>query len=452
MPDSEPSSPQEHQKQSLLASIKTQLKASAIDLSLLRTNKNLAILFYSGLVSRLGSMITYVALPFQIKELTNSYLAVGLMGAAELVPLIVFGLYGGVLADALDRKKLIFIGEISALFFSVVLLINSQLENPSLWLLYVVAAAFSAVNGITSPSYNAVIPQIVAHDDLPKASALMGLRWQVAVITGPAAGGFIISYWGVGTGYLVDVITYCISLVLLFQLGTLARGAKRTPPSVSALVDGMRYAVKRQDLMGTYLIDLAAMFFAMPTALFPFWAESLGAPSALGLLYSAGTVGALLVTLTSGWTLRIYNHGKAIIYAALAWGLAIALAGLIDSVPWVLFCLMVAGGADHVSVIFRATIWNQTIPQELRGRLAGIEVLSYTVGPIGGQLRAGGMAAITGLRGAIVGGGFLCIAAVAATSAFLPKFRKYDARTDEYALHERKVRGEREREKDAPHD
>ena len=311
--------------------IRAQLAASAIDISLLRNNKNLAILFYSGLISRLGSMITYVALPFQVKELTNSYLAVGLMGAAELIPLIIFGLYGGVLADALDRKKLIFIGEASALFLSVVLLINSQLANPQLWLLYLVAAAFSAVNGITSPSYNAVIPQIVAHDDLPKASALMGLRWQVAVITGPAAGGFIISYWGVGTGYLFDVITYCISLLLLFQLGTLARGAKRTPPSVSALVDGMRYAVKRQDLMGTYLIDLAAMFFAMPTALFPFWAESLGAPSALGLLYSAGTVGALLVTLTSGWTLRIHNHGKAIIYSALAWGLAIALAGLIDS-------------------------------------------------------------------------------------------------------------------------
>ena len=269
----------------------------------------------------------------------------------------------------------------------------------------------------------------------------MGLRWQVAVITGPAVGGFIISYWGVRTGYLVDVISYILSLALLARLAPLARsGERKTPPSISALIDGVRYAVKRQDLMGTYLIDLAAMFFAMPTALFPFWAESLGAPSALGLLYSAGTVGALLVTLTSGWTLRIYNHGKAIIYAALAWGLAIALAGLIDSVPWVLFCLVVAGGADHVSVIFRSTIWNQTIPDELRGRLAGIEVLSYTVGPISGQLRAGGMAAITGLRGAIVGGGLLCIGAVAATSAFLPKFRKYDSRTDPYALHERKIR------------
>ena len=169
------------QRPSLLTSIKAQLKASAIDLSLLRNNKNLAILFYSGLISRLGSMITYVALPFQIKELTNSYLAVGLMGAAELIPLIVFGLYGGVLADALDRKKLIIIGEVSAFALSLLLLINSQLATPQLWICYLVAAAFSAVNGITSPSYNAAIPQIVAHEDLPKASALMGLRWQVAV-------------------------------------------------------------------------------------------------------------------------------------------------------------------------------------------------------------------------------------------------------------------------------
>jgi MFS family permease len=421
--------------------LKAQLAASAIDISLLRTNRNLAILFYSGLISRMGSMITYVALPFQIKELTNSYLAVGLMGAAELIPLIIFGLYGGVLADAFDRRKLIIFGELSALALSGLLLFNAQLAEPKLWVLYFVAAAFSAVNGATSPSYNAVIPRIVAHDDLPKASALMGLRWQVAVITGPAIGGFIISYWGVSTGYLVDVVSYILSLALLARLAPLARiGERKTPPSISALVDGVRYAVKRQDLMGTYLIDLAAMFFAMPTALFPFWAESLGAPSALGLLYSAGTVGALLVTLTSGWTLRIYNHGKAIIYAALAWGLAIALAGLIDSVPWVLLCLVIAGGADHVSVIFRSTIWNQTIPDELRGRLAGIEVLSYTVGPISGQLRAGGMAAITGLRGAIVGGGLLCIGAVAATSVFLPKFRKYDSRTDPYARHEREIR------------
>lgn len=424
--------------------IKAQLAASAIDISLLRTNRNLAILFYSGLISRMGSMITYVALPFQIKELTNSYLAVGLMGAAELIPLIIFGLYGGVLADAFDRRKLIIFGELSALALSALLLFNAQLAEPKLWILYFVAAAFSAVNGATSPSYNAVIPRIVAHEDLPKASALMGLRWQVAVITGPAVGGFIISYWGVSTGYLVDVISYILSLALLARLTPLARiGERKTPPSISALVDGVRYAVKRQDLMGTYLIDLAAMFFAMPTALFPFWAESLGAPSALGLLYSAGTVGALLVTLTSGWTLRIYNHGKAIIYAALAWGLAIALAGSIDSVPWVLLCLVIAGGADHVSVIFRSTIWNQTIPDELRGRLAGIEVLSYTVGPISGQLRAGGMAAITGLRGAIVGGGLLCIGAVAATSVFLPKFRKYDSRTDPYALHEREIRAQK---------
>ena len=192
--------------------------SSDLDLSLLKSNRNLAILFYSGLISRMGSMITYVALPFQIKELTNSYLAVGLMGAAELIPLIIFGLYGGVLADALDRKKLIIIGEVSAFALSLLLLINSQLATPQLWICYLVAAAFSAVNGITSPSYNAAIPQIVAHEDLPKASALMGLRWQVAVITGPAVGGFIISYWGVATGYLVDVISYCISIALLLRL------------------------------------------------------------------------------------------------------------------------------------------------------------------------------------------------------------------------------------------
>ena len=419
------------------------MRGIGLDLSLLRRVRDFRLLFSSGLVSGLGSMITYVALPYQVKELTGSYVAVGLMGAAELVPLIVFGLYGGVLADYVDRRKLIVIGECTALGLSTILLINSQLDNPRLWVLYLVGGAFAGVNGLRGPSMAAVIPRIVSHEDLPAASAIMGLRYQIPVIAGPALGGIIISIWGVTPAYLIDVITYAFSLILLLQVSRMPRSEKATPPSIGALFEGVKYASSRQDLMGTYLIDLAAMFFAMPTALFPFWADQLNSPQSLGFLYSAGTVGALLITLTSKWTLKVHRHGRAIILAALIWGISIAISAIFDNVYWVLLCLVAAGAADQVSVIFRATIWNQTIPDELRGRLAGIELLSYAVGPIGGQMRAGGMAAVTGLHGAVIGGGLLCVASVSALSSVLPKFRKYDARTDPHAVSEREIRAAR---------
>ena len=419
------------------------IRGIGLDLSLLSRVRDFRLLFSSGLVSGLGSMITYVALPYQVKEITGSYVAVGLMGAAELIPLIVFGLYGGVLADSVDRRKLILIGESCALALSIMLLINAQLDNPRLWVLYVVGGAFAGVNGLRGPSMAAAIPRIVSHEDLPAASAIMGLRYQIPVIAGPALGGIIISIWGVTPAFSIDVISYALSLILLLQVSRIPPSEKTTPPSMGALFEGIKYASSRQDLMGTYLIDLAAMFFAMPTALFPFWADQLHSPQSLGFLYSAGTVGALLVTLTSKWTLKVHRHGQAIIFAALIWGLSIALSAIFDNVYWVLLCLVAAGAADQVSVIFRATIWNQTIPDELRGRLAGIELLSYAVGPIGGQMRAGGMAAVTGLRGAVIGGGLLCIASVTALSTVLPKFRKYDARTDPYAVSEREIRAAR---------
>ena len=199
------------------------------------------------------------------------------------------------------------------------------------------------------------------------------------------------------------------------------------------------------ELLGTYLVDLAAMFFAMPIALFPFWADQLQAPWALGFLYAAGTVGSVAVTLTSGWTRTYRFHGRAIIWAAIGWGGAIALAGLSNSLILVLLFLTLAGAADMVSALFRGTIWNQTIPDGFRGRLAGIELLSYSVGPLAGQMRAASMAAVTTLNFSVTSGGVLCIISVAILAIFLPKLRKYDAETNEFAVQMRKIRAENEK-------
>ena len=211
-------------------------------------------------------------------------------------------------------------------------------------------------------------------------------------------------------------------------------------PSLAGLLEGLRYARSRQDLFGTYLIDLSAMFFAMPTALFPFWADQLGSPSSLGYLYAAGTIGSIIVTLTSGWIKNYRYHGRAIILAALGWGAAIACAGFMRSLPLVLFFLALAGASDMVSALFRSALWNQTIPDHLRGRLAGIELLSFSVGPLAGQLRAASIASVTTLTFSVTSGGISCVIVVLILALLLPKLRKYDVETNEFALRERKNR------------
>ena len=420
------------------------MRKYAIDLTPIKKYRDFKLLFTAGLFSYFGSMITFVALPFQIKELTGSFWAVGLIGVVEIIPLIVFGLYGGVLADYLDRKKMIWFTEFGTLIATSILLINSLQEEPSVILIFVIAAIFAALSGLKRPSQDAILPRLVNHDDLPSASALMSLRWQFGGIVGPSVGGIIIASYGAGAAYFIDCLTFVISLALIWQVKSVPPLDKATPPSMAGLMEGLNYAYKRKDLLGTYVVDLAAMFLAMPMALFPFWADEIGAPYALGFFYSSITFGAVLVTLLSGWMRNYPHHGRAVIIGALGWGVAIVAAGSSNSLVLVITCRVIAGAFDQVSALFRGFIWNQSIPDELRGRLAGIEMLSYLLGPLGGQARAGGMAAMSSLRISIVGGGLLCIGFVSLIAASMPKFRSYDVRTNEYALKEAKVRKNRE--------
>ena len=416
----------------------------AIDLTPLKKYPDFRNLWTAGLISYFGSMITYVALPFQLKELTGSYLAVGLLGVVEIVPLIIFGLYGGVLADSVDRKKMVWATEAGALILVLVLLGNSLLGSPTTLAIYLVAALFAVVDGLQRPSMDAMLPRLVSHEDLPAASALLSLRWQLGVIVGPTIGGIIFSTMSVSAGYVVDIATYVLSLLFLARVRSIPPSKEAEKPSLAALFDGVKYAFKRQDLLGTYIIDLAAMTLAMPMALYPFWADELNAPWALGMFYAAITVGSVIVTLTSGWTRTYRFHGRAVILAAMGWGLAIAAAGLSNSLILVLLFLTIAGASDMVSALFRGNIWNQTIPDTLRGRLAGIELLSYSVGPLAGQLRAASMAAATTLSISVTSGGLMCVVVVALLAIFLPKMWKYDVQTNEFAVREREIRKNRE--------
>ncbi|RKT02670.1 putative MFS family arabinose efflux permease [Streptomyces sp. 3211.6] len=418
------------------------------DLSPWRSSRDFRLLFFQGTVTYFGSFMAMIALPLQIKHMTDSPLAVGAMGAVELVPLVVCGLYGGALADAVDRRRLILLTEAGLGVLALVLLVNALLPDPVLWPLYVVAAGVSALSGLQRPALDSLMARIVPHDQLTAAAALNALRYQSGAIAGPALAGVVVAYAGYASAYAVTVVGFAVSVALCARLRPAppVGGAER--PSLRSMAEGARYAWSRPVLLGTYAVDLAAMFFAFPNTIFPFLADELDAEWALGLMYAAGAVGSLVLGLTSGWVSRVRRHGLLVVSGAAAWGLAIAAAGWFSSVWLVLVCLAAAGAGDMLSALGRSTIWNQTIPEELRGRLAGIEVLSYSVGPQLGQVRAGTMAGWTGTRPAFWSGGLACVASVALLAALLPKLISYDADTDADALRRRAAREGAAREAD----
>ncbi|WP_171115685.1 MFS transporter [Streptomyces sp. Z423-1] len=416
------------------AAAPTGLRALLPDLAPWRASPDFRRLWISGLVTNFGSFLTFVALPVQIKELTGSAAAVGAIGAVELVPLVVFGLYGGALADAWDKRRLIVWTEVGLGLLCAALLVNALLPSPAVWPLYVVAALSSALVSVQRPALDALTPRIVAHEHLPAAASLNSLRWQVGGIAGPALAGVVVAYAGLGWAYALDLATFVVSVALAVGLAASPASAEAAKPSWTAIAEGARYAWSRKELLGTYTIDLAAMFLAMPLAVLPFLADELHAEWSLGLMYAAIPAGSLLVSLTSGWTSRVHRHGRMVVLAAAGWGLAMAAAGIAGNVWLVLLCLALGGAFDMVSGVFRAAMWNQTIPDELRGRLAGIELLSYSVGPQLGQVRAGGTAAWAGVRASVWSGGLLCAGAVGLLALCLPKLMTYDVRTNEHAV------------------
>ncbi|MFI7614289.1 MFS transporter [Nonomuraea terrae] len=409
----------------------------SIDLSPLRDSRDYRLLFSSGVITMFGTMIAMVAVPYQMKELTDSYLAVGLVSLAEFVPMVVCGLWGGAIADALDRRKIIVLSELGLLITSSALMVNAMLPDPQVWVLYVMGAVSTGIACLQRPSLEAVIQQVVRHDQQSAAAVLSSLRWNFGAIVAPALAGLLLAQYGPALAYGLDSLTFLLSLLLLWRVSSLPPSEDAAPASLKSLVEGVRYAVSRHDLMGTYLVDIAAMVFAMATALYPFLADELRAPGALGLFYSAAAVGALVASVTGRWTARVQRHGLGVIVAATLWGVAVALTALAPNVWLIFVCIALAGAADMISGIFRMTMWNQTIPQEFRGRLAGIELLSYASGPMLGNARAGLMANLGGTRFSLGAGGLLCVGAVLALAAALPRFRRYDARTDEHALTEK---------------
>src|ERR1700728_1407572 len=395
--------------------------------------------FLSRTVVYLGSQAAGVALLVQATQLTGSPLVVGTLGLAELVPLVVFGLYGGVLADRFDRRALMRWCEPGLALCGVLLLLNALLPHPLLWPLYVVAAVMMAFASLQRPAFEAATPRIVPRSQLTAAAAILSLSVNASVLIGSSLGGVLAVAPGPWLVYALDAVRFAVSFVLLTpgvpELppagGGDGDGDEQTEmsngPVLREILVGLRYAAGRKDLLGSYLADLAAMIFAYPNAMLPFLAIELHASWSTGLMFAAPSAGAFAVSATSGWMPRVRRHGLAIACAAAGWGLAMAVVGLAPDVYVALAALAVAGGSDECSAVFRDTMWKQSIPDHLRGRMAGIELLSYAAGPPAGQLRSGAVAAVTSVRFSLTSGGLACAAAVAGVVLALPAFRRYTA-------------------------
>jgi MFS family permease len=399
----------------------------ALDFTPLRVSRDYSLLFTSQTISFFGSMMSFVVLPWQMYQLTHSSLIVGLLGAAEFIPTITMAFVGGALADYVDRRRMVLTSESLMAASSALLIVNSLLRHPQAWVLFLCAIAFAGLNGLKRPSLEALTPRLLPPEMMTAVSALRSIGSTLGGVIGPALGGMIAATYGPTLAYSANFLTFAISLLALWMMRATPPLVNADRPSMQSLLEGLRYARSRPELLGTYFIDINAMFFGMPMALFPAIATKFGGAS-VGLLYAAPSVGAFIASVASGWSARINRHGLAVTIAAGIWGLAIIAFGFADRLWLALFWLAVAGAGDMVSGLFRMTIWNQTIPDHLRGRLAGIEMVSYMSGPMLGNAEAGIVASLFSIRASVVSGGVLCVLGTVLLGMIFPAFVRYDGR------------------------
>jgi MFS family permease len=309
------------------------------------------------------------------------------------------------------------------------LIANAALDAPHVWVLFAASALLAAATAIRRPPLDSLVPRLVERDELKAAAAVHWALADMAMLAGPAIAGLVIAGVGFSAAYVVDALTFVAALGSLAMIRTPPPAPDAARPSVSGVLEGIRYARSRPEIIGTYVVDMNAMFFGIPLALFPALSQRYGGAEVVGLMYAAPSAGSMLATLTSGWSRHVHRHGRAIVLAAAAYGLAIVGFGLSGALWLALVCLALSGGADAISGLFRGVVWNETIPDTLRGRLAGLEMISWSSGPTLGNAEAGAAAALLGLRASVVVGGALCMGGSAAVAGALPAFWNYDART-----------------------
>jgi MFS family permease len=406
----------------------SRLRRLAVDIRPLRY-RDFRRLWLGQAVSVFGSWITYVAIPFQMYELTGSTLAVGLVALCEFVPMVTLAVVGGAIADAVDRRRLMLVTELGLIACSVGLAANAMLADPHVWVLFVLAALITAFWALGSPALRSLTPRLVPEGQLASASLLNSAYQSLAAVGGPATGGLLIATLGLTGTYLIDVATFSASLFAIWRLPSYPPHEHAERAGLRSLLEGLRFVGSKPVILGIFLLDTNAMVFGMPSALFPALAQHRfgGGATTVGFLYAAPYAGALAATLASGWVANVRRQGVAVAIAAALWGLSILIFGFATSLPLALTLLAFAGAADNVSAAFRSAIVLAATPDPMRGRVSGIELAQVASAPSLGNLEAGLVASLTSLRFSIVSGGALCIIGTTVIVAALPALLRYDA-------------------------
>jgi MFS family permease len=401
----------------------------AIDTRPLRTSRPFRWLWTGQMVSYVGSQVVGVAVPYQVYQLTGSTLQVGLVSFVELVPLLTLTLVGGSIADAVDRRRLLLWTESLLLLTGIGFVVNASLDEPRVWALFVLAFLAASFFCLGVGAMRSLTPHLVPEEQIVAASNLNGLYSNLGAVAGPAMAGLLIAAIGLPLTYLLDVVSFGASLLSLLALPHIAPAPDADRPGLRSVLEGFRYLKNHRVVLGSFLVDSNAMIFGMPSALFPALAEQHfgGGAATTGYLYAAPYAGALLCSLTSGWTSHVRRQGLAVLVAAGVWGVAIAAFGLVDTLPVALVLLAVAGGADLISALFRSAIMLTATTESMRGRLAGIEFAQVASTPTLGNVEAGVVASLTSIRFSVVSGGVLCVVGTIAIGLLFPALARYDA-------------------------
>jgi MFS family permease len=379
----------------------------------------------------MGNQITRVALPFQVYVLTGSTLAIGALTLFQLVPILLFALGAGSLADAVDRRRLLVATQLGLAASSAVLTMLAIGGDPPVAALFAVAFVAAGLGAVDQPTRSSAIPRLVPAERLPAAIALNQLNFQTASIVGPAVGGLLIATVGIAGAYAVDVVSFLATLTALVAIRPLPPLRDAARPGFAAIAEGLRFARRKRAILGSFAIDLNAMIFGMPTSLFPVLALDVFqiGPAGFGLLAAAPAVGSFLGALLSGWISSVQRIGRAIVLAVVGWGLAITAFGLLTfSFPLAWVCLALAGTADVFSAVFRSTLVQLQTPDELRGRVMSIHGLVVTSGPRIGDMEAAAVATLVGPQAAVVSGGILCLLGVVVVARLFPELVEHTIR------------------------
>ncbi len=392
-------------------------------------SRNFRLLWFGSFVSQIGSQMHVVAVSWQVYQLTRDPLALGGIGVAQIIPLVLLALGGGMLADALDRRKVMLGAQVAMMLCSITLALVSTFGVISVWWIYAVTALSSAASTLGNPARQAIVPSLVPRPQLPSALSLNIISWQLATIMGPTLGGFVIAGLGLGAVYWIDAVSFVAVIIALLMMRIVVVAGARTPVNLQAALEGLRFVRRNTLIWSTMLLDFFATLFSSATVLLPLFATDILQVGSVGvgLLYAAPSAGAVVASgVLSLWGGALRHQGRVLLVAVTLYGLCTAVFGLSTSFWLSLLMLAGVGASDTVSMVVRQTIRQLTTPDEMRGRMTAVGMLFFAGGPQFGEIEAGVAARLLGGPLSVTVGGLACMVMVGVITALTPTLRRYD--------------------------